>query len=828
MKTVLSMLRSTFLAAALLAGAGLARAQVALTAATVGQSYSYQVTTNPAPSAGTLYGATGLPTGLTINTGTGLINGTPTTAGTSTGQISLTSNGVTNNFSYSLTVNGATGTPAITSAATASGTVNVAGFSFQVTASNSPTSFNFSGVPPGLAGDTTSGSITGTPTRAGTYAVSVSGNNGTGTGNASTLTITIAPAASAPVITSATTAGGNTTTTYTSGSPLYSIVATNSPTSYGASGLPGGLALDSTTGLITGTPAANGVYTVALTASNGAGTGATVNLTVTIGSLPLVTTSAAQSATVNSAVSLQLASSPSATSYNVSGLPPGLSASAGGLISGTPTSAGTYTSTVSGNNSTGTGPSVTLTFTVASPSVGGGGGGGGITILVPPTLLTQPASQTVNAGATATFTVAATGGTLTYQWLFNGTPITGATSATLTLTNVQTSAGGSYTVAVSNGITVTSSPATLTVQPATVTVPLAISAQPVSQTVTVGASVTLSVAAAGGSGPITYQWFDNGVAVSGATASSLTITNAQAASQGSYTVVVSSGAATVTSSAATITVTVPAAPARLVNVSLSGISGQGGQPLVVGLSIGGSGTKTTLLRAVGPTLASFGLGGVMADPQLALYNNSSAQIAANDNWGGSAALSAAFASTGAFALPANSKDAVLLVPLAGGTYSARVGSSDGSSGLVLLEAYDADGANPTARFLNLSALANAGSGANVVTIGFIVGGTGSKTFLIRGIGPTLATFGLGNVLPATKLTLFSGQGSAVVAANSGWGGSAALAAAFAQVNAFALPANSLDSAMVVTLAPGSYSAQLTGATASQSGSAIIELYDMGQ
>src|SRR2546425_8387673 len=145
--------------------------------------------------------------------------------------------------------------PTITSAGTATGQVGVA-FSYQMTATNSPTSFDATGLPAGLALNATSGLIAGTPTTAGASTVTLSATHAGGTGT-QTLAVTITPAT--PVITSAGTATGQVGVAFS-----YPMTATNSPTSFGATGLPAGLALNATTGLISGTPATAGASTVTL------------------------------------------------------------------------------------------------------------------------------------------------------------------------------------------------------------------------------------------------------------------------------------------------------------------------------------------------------------------------------------------------------------------------------------------------------------------------------------------------------------------------------------------------------------------------------------
>ena len=165
--------------------------------------------------------------------------------------------------------------PVITSVTTASGTVGTA-FSYQITATNSPTSFGATGLPAGLSVNSGTGLISGTPTAPGTSTINLSATNAGGTGNA-TLTLTVNT--TAPVITSATTANGTVGTAFS-----YQITATNSPTSFGATGLPAGLSVNTGTGLISGTPTAPGTSTINLSATDAAGTGnATLSLTISGG-----------------------------------------------------------------------------------------------------------------------------------------------------------------------------------------------------------------------------------------------------------------------------------------------------------------------------------------------------------------------------------------------------------------------------------------------------------------------------------------------------------------------------------------------------------------
>jgi len=178
---------------------------------------------------------------------------------------------------------------------------------------------------------------------------------------------------------------------------------------------------------------------------------------------------------------------------------------------------------------------------------------------VAPAISTQPVSQTVIAGQTATFSVSATGtATLTYQWQKNGGPISGATSATYTtpVTTISDN-GATFNVVVTNSVgSATSNAATLTVNVAP-----AISAQPASLTVTAGQTATFSVLATG-TAPLTYQWLKNGGPISGATASTYTTPVTAISDSGTpFTVVVTNSVGSATSNVATLTVTAtPVAP----------------------------------------------------------------------------------------------------------------------------------------------------------------------------------------------------------------------------------------------------------------------------
>ncbi|MDP3073325.1 MAG: lamin tail domain-containing protein [Opitutaceae bacterium] len=134
-----------------------------------------------------------------------------------------------------------------------------------------------------------------------------------------------------------------------------------------------------------------------------------------------------------------------------------------------------------------------------------------------------------------------------------------------------------------------------------------------------------------------------------------------------------------------------ASTAKLNNIATRGFVGTGANIIIAGFVISGEGAKTILVRAVGPTLAAFGLTGLLADPQLAIYRGSES-ILTNDDWstGNTAATTANIAAqVGAFALPSGSKDAAFVVTLPAGAYTVQVSGVAGTTGLALVEIYEA-------------------------------------------------------------------------------------------------------------------------------------------
>ncbi|HMD61319.1 MAG TPA: PQQ-binding-like beta-propeller repeat protein [Opitutaceae bacterium] len=354
---------------------------------------------------------------------------------------------------------------------------------------------------------------------------------------------------------------------------------------------------------------------------------------------------------------------------------------------------------------------------------------------------------------------------------------------------------------------------------------LEITAQPSGQAVGTGSPFSLTVGASG-PGTLTYQWYLDGAAIAGAVNATYSVAAAAASDGGTYTVTVASGSSNVASAPAVVTVGA-AAPGRIVNLSARADVGTGGNILIAGFVISGSGSKAVVLRGVGPTLgtAPFNVSGVLAQPQLTLVNTGTqATVFQGTAWGGSSALANEFAAVGAFALPAGSADAAVLETLGAGSYTSEIAGVNSATGVALAEIYDAQPGSTASSLINLSARANVGSGANILIAGFVIQGSQPAKVLLRGVGPALggAPFNLTGVLAQPRIQLYNSAQS-VIQSNAGWAGDPALSAAFTQVGAFPLPASSADAAMIATLPAGSYTLQLSGASGT-TGVGLAEIY----
>lgn len=402
----------------------------------------------------------------------------------------------------------------------------------------------------------------------------------------------------------------------------------------------------------------------------------------------------------------------------------------------------------------------------------------------------------------------------------------------VTLTTIAT-----YDTDGTTGTAVGSSGTVVRTSPSTDTAP-GITSQPTAMAVDAGSSANFSVTATG-TDPLTYQWTKGGVAISGATSASYTISSTAATDAGDYTVTVTNSVGSVTSTTATLTVNTVTDPdpdpdpepetnvTRITNLSTrTKVGGDAGTP-VIGLVVSGTGSKSLIARAVGPTLGNYGVSGFLTDPELKLQRSSdNIAVAYNDNWylaPNRDDLVAKSVPVGAFALETNSADAAWFGNLPSGGYTAPI-QDDRGEGIVLLEVYDAGASSDSAQLSNASTRAWVGTDDSILITGFVLSGTESRQVLLRAVGPTLADFGVSGVLADPSASLYSGN--TLLQTNDNWSSatnSAAITTAATTAGAFALPSGSTDSALLVDLAPGAYTLQVSGVGAT-TGTALVEVY----
>lgn len=308
-------------------------------------AFSYQIVADSMPTSYAIASGA-LPAGVTLDTTTGLISGTPTVNGTfNVGLTATNTIGTSAPFALAITINPPP--PEITSALAITGTSGIA-FSYQIVASNGPISgyAAAAALPDGVTLNATTGLISGTPTIAaeGVHNIGLTATNATGASPSVTLVITIVPPPA--VISSPLIASGMVGVAFT-----YEATASNRPSSFTAVDLPAGLSIDTAVGAITGTPTTPGTYNVTLTATNGAGPGPSATLVINIVPLavPIFTSASNASGMVGTIFSFQVAATHD-PGFTATGLPPGLDMSATGAITGTPTTPGSYTVTIAAAN----------------------------------------------------------------------------------------------------------------------------------------------------------------------------------------------------------------------------------------------------------------------------------------------------------------------------------------------------------------------------------------------------------------------------------------------------------------------------------------------
>ena len=261
----------------------------------------------------------------------------------------------------------------------------------------------------------------------------------------------------------------------------------------------------------------------------------------------------------------------------------------------------------------------------------------------------------------------------------------------------------------------------------------------------------------------------------------------------------------------------PTVRPRALNLSTRGLVSTGDNVLIGGFIVTGTNPKSIVLRALGPSLSGFGLSGVLRDPILKVYNSSGTLIAINDNWQ-SDPINFVLEANGL--APDNPLEAAVARSLPPGAYTVIVSGKDATPGIGLVELYDISPL-PNSRLGNMSTRGSVGTVDNVLISGFIIGDVDSATVVVRALGPTLTSYGVSGVLSDPTLTIYDSKGS-LIASNDNWQDNPN--AILVRKNGLA-PPNAMESALVLHLPAGAYTAVVRGAN-DATGNALVEVYHL--
>ncbi|HEY5551948.1 MAG TPA: immunoglobulin domain-containing protein [Opitutaceae bacterium] len=352
--------------------------------------------------------------------------------------------------------------------------------------------------------------------------------------------------------------------------------------------------------------------------------------------------------------------------------------------------------------------------------------------------------------------------------------------------------------------------------------------EPIWPIATIGSAISLT-AVVTGDGPLTYQWFKNGVAIPGATSPFYHISSVSSSDSAVYLVKATNPGGTTSSRA--VTLVVGPLTGRLFNLSTRGPVHTGGELMIAGFYLAGTSPHRVLIRGIGPGLTPYVPDPdlLLKDPQITLFSGPT-PIAGNNDWetqaGGGPDIAPIAASVGAFPLDPGSKDSALVAILNPGGYTVHLTGADGGTGIGLVELYDASSTNKTSRLVNISTRGYVGPGDSIMIPGLYVGEAG-RMLLVRGVGPGMLGEDLPPLLPDPMIIVVDAAGNRLFA-NDDWGSAARspyVTAAMAVSGAFPLPDGSKDAALVVTLSPGLFTVLVSDKNGG-SGVAIVEVYEM--
>jgi hypothetical protein len=253
----------------------------------------------------------------------------------------------------------------------------------------------------------------------------------------------------------------------------------------------------------------------------------------------------------------------------------------------------------------------------------------------------------------------------------------------------------------------------------------------------------------------------------------------------------------------------------LANISTRVQVGTSNNVAIAGFIIVGNSGKQVVVRGLGPSLTGAGVQSALADPVLELHSADGALLLRNDDWQETQAQ--AFRDAG-FA-PADNSESALLTTLAPGAYTAVLQSKDGSPGIGLLEVYDLQ-QTPSSKLANLSTRGLVGTGQGVMIGGTIVTGPDFGRVVFRALGPSLIANGIANPLSNPQLELFNANGNKIGGNNDWRETQQGLIAATGLA-----PTNDLESAILIDLNPGNYTAVVSGVSVPP-GVALVEAYHL--
>ena len=259
-------------------------------------------------------------------------------------------------------------------------------------------------------------------------------------------------------------------------------------------------------------------------------------------------------------------------------------------------------------------------------------------------------------------------------------------------------------------------------------------------------------------------------------------------------------------------------PAQALNISTRLRVELDDRVMIGGFIITGNATKKVALRGIGPSLRNSGLSDVLGDPTLELRNGSGALLFQNDDWQDDPAHAAQLIALGL--APTDPNESGIMAMLQPGAYTAIVSGKNQTTGIGLVEVYDADLA-AASQLANIRTRGFVQTGDNVMIGGFILG-HGSANVAVRGLGPSLSQSGLSNVLADPTLELRNSNGMLLIA-NDNWQDDLISAA---QLTAHGLaPQNSLESGIFASLPPGAFTAILAGKNGG-TGIGLVEIYNV--